>query len=243
MRKANDESLDSPFMPHSISSLSNKTKILKQKLCGGISAGSPTYFHLKYIDILDEKSRTQELLKGLKHTDKSDYKLFHHPELVYQDKKYFNYEDFKSNGGKKVFDYSTLKPSDLIDLLADKRPDFKKRSMFYTKYSDKLSRDGFGLTRGMFTVESNQRKKFGSTSTSRFFIENNEKEKNSWCRNSVQAQARLQKEIINGQARKALPINFKSGKINMQRFLENKQISTARPARVHSRSPLVEKIL
>ena len=242
MRKANDESLDSPFMPHSIYSLSSKTRILKQMLCGGISANSPTYFQLKYIDILDEKSRTQELLKGYKLAEKSDYKLIHHPELVHQDKKYFNYEDFKYNGGKNAFDYSTMKSSDLIDLLADKRPDLKKNSKFYTKYSDKLSKDGFGLTRGMFTLESNQQKKFGSTNSSRFFIANNQKQKSLMCKKNAQSQFNINRNSINGQAKEVISVNYQSGKSNVQRFFENKQVSAARPAKVVSRALSINQL-
>lgn len=217
MRKANDESPDSPFVRNTISAFSGKTKTLKSKLCGGVSANSPSYFHLRYIDILDEKSRTQELLKGYKLAEKNDFKLTHHPELFLQDKKYFTYEDFKSNGGKNVFDYSSVKMSNLIDLLADKRPDFKKKSMFYKKYNEKLGKDGFGLTRGMFTLESNSRKKFSGTCSSRFFAENCEKEffytrkgKNS-----------MQNQIISEQAKKALPLQFRSGKAGMTRYLGN----------------------
>ena len=225
-KRANDESSDSPFMPHSITNIKLRTKVIKQKLCGGISAETPSYFQLKYADVLDNKSRTLELFKGYNISEKNDYKLVRHPELIPQDRKYFNYEDFKSNGSKTIFDYSTLKPSNLIDLLADKRPDFKKTSMFYKRYDDQLKNNGFGLTRGMFTIESNQRYKFGLTHSSRFFSsDKTESEMHEARRKSISDQKNMQKQIISNQAKKILPVQYRSGKINMERYLSNKQMA------------------
>ena len=224
MNKSNQESLDSPFVRQPIKLLQSKTKTIKQKLSGGVSIESPTYFHLRYIDILDQKSRTQELFKGYKRQETSDYKLVIHPELIPQEKKYFNYEDFRSNGGKKVFDYSTFKPSTLIDLLADKRPEFKQSSNFYKNYQEKLKNDGFGLSRGIFTIESNQRSKFGMTTSSRFF--NSERSHKGSFDGANSAKSRFFKQIITEQAKNSLPVQFRSSKKGMSRFLSNKQYTT-----------------
>jgi hypothetical protein len=170
MNKANEESYDSPFRINGCARKAQNTKIIKQKLCGGISEASPTYFHIQHATVLDPMSRTQELLKGYNLKETSDFKLVRHPELEVQEKKYFAYEDYKSNRmiGQRPFDYATMKPSNLIDLLADKRPEFKMSSNFYKKYKERLAKEGFGLTRGIFTIESNQRHKFGQTLSSRF---------------------------------------------------------------------------
>jgi hypothetical protein len=222
MNRANIESLDSPFSPFGTMSVKAKTKVLKQKLCGGISLETPTYFHLKHITVLDPKSRTEELLKGYKPAAATDYKLIYHPELVSQDKKYFAYEDFLSNGGKKIFDYSTLKPSNLIDLLADKRPEFKMSSNFYKRYNDKLSKDGFGLTRGIFTVESNQRFKFGMTA-SKFAIQEPLKTYNGNFKSYSSRDLNLEKEIISEQAKTLIPAHLRIGRKSMERFLNTKE--------------------
>ncbi|OMJ65709.1 hypothetical protein SteCoe_37750 [Stentor coeruleus] len=162
MRRINEESLDSPFHPDGIIKPIKSTLIPKQKLCNGVSAESPTYFQLKYTNVLDQKSRTQELFKGYKTQDKNDYKLVYHPSQVPQLKKSFNYKDYNTDKNSKVFDYASIRPSETIDLLADKRPEFKSKSLYYKKYHERLNGGGFGITRGIFTIESNNKHKFVS---------------------------------------------------------------------------------
>lgn len=162
MRRINEESLESPFRSDGIIKPIKSTLIPKQKLCNGVSAESPTYFQLKYTNVLNQNLRTQELFKGYRNQEKNDYKLVYHPSQVPQLTKSFNYNDFNTDKNSKVFDYTSIRPSETIDLLADKRPDFKSNSLYYKKYHERLKREGFGLTRGIFTIESNNKHKFVS---------------------------------------------------------------------------------
>ncbi|OMJ71253.1 hypothetical protein SteCoe_30597 [Stentor coeruleus] len=224
MNRTNQESIDSPFHPDGMAKPIVNTRVLKQKLCGGVSAESPTYFHLKYIDILDQRSRTQELFKGYKLKEKNDYQLVSHPDQVPQQKKYFNYVDYNMDKNAKVFDYASIRPSDLIDLLADKRPDFKKKSLFYSKYNEKLKKEGFGLSRGIFTVASNNEHKFNKG----WSIKNSEQElqkhgfRTSRFNNSSKSTT-VQGELIREQTNNMLPVGIRTGKTSMSRYLTNRK--------------------
>lgn len=221
MRNANEESSDSPFKINSLPRAISSQKVLKQKLCGGISKDSPSYFQINHINILDEKNRTQELFKGYKVQEKNDYKLVHHPGLIPQEKRLFDYEDFKMNKGKKVFDYSSMKPSNLIDLMADKRPNFKKSSNFYVKYNEELDKNGFRRNRGIFTIESNQRHKFGKTSSSRFGGFDEYVKELGIARNNLM-KGNIDKDIIRELARMKLPVSIRTAKRSMKRVLDRK---------------------
>lgn len=221
MRKANEESLDSPFKKNGSLKPFCSTRVLKQKLCGGVSEASPSYFHLNHINVLDEKNRTQELFKGYKVSEKNDLKLVTHPELVPQEKKLFEYEDYKMNSGLKVFDYSSMKPSNLIDMMADKRPFFKSSSNYYQKYNEELNKNGFRRTRGIFTIESNQRHKFGKTISSRF-PGYEELAKETFVVKKASERENVDKQIIRQLSDFQLPVSIRSGKKNMVRFLNRK---------------------
>lgn len=221
MRNANEESSDSPFKPYGIPRGYSSQRIIKQKLCGGISKDSPSYFHINHINILDEKNRTQELFKGYKMKEKTDFKLISHPELIPQEKRLFDYEDFKMNKGSKIFDYSSMKPSNLIDLMADKRPNFKKTSNFYVKYNEELDKNGFRRNRGIFTIESNQRHKFGQTSSSRFGGFDEYIKQVGIARNNLM-KASVDQEIIKKLAKLKLPVSIRTGKKSMNKVLKRK---------------------
>ena len=62
-----------------------------------------------------------------------------------------SYEDHRDGS----FDYSSLKPSQVLDLLANHAPSLQQSSRFLTQYKELLS-EGFGKSRGEFTVEAMQ---------------------------------------------------------------------------------------
>lgn len=134
------------------------TRSLRSSLNTAVSIDSPPSFKIKHVPVITDDLKTEQFAKGYHTLTKEDAILFSSPSsVVLQEKLKFDYQDFNFKGNRNDFDFSTLRPSHIVDLLADKRPDVKSRSPFFSTYQNKLKKEGFGLNRGLFTVDSNQR--------------------------------------------------------------------------------------
>ncbi|CAG9309938.1 unnamed protein product [Blepharisma stoltei] len=200
------------------------TKSLKAKMSTAISPDSPKSFQLKHVPVVTNELKAEELSKGYYTMNSSDaLKLYPPSSIITQEKRKFNYQDFNTKGHRNDFDFSTLKPSHLCDLLADKRPDVKNKSPFYSVYENQLKHDGFGLNRGPFTVDSNQSyrvqrfsEKLQSTLEER--LRRTEKHWNIPLMhvNKSEKELKFDKNLL----KKTLPTSLWANKLSMERFLK-----------------------
>ncbi|CAG9335661.1 unnamed protein product [Blepharisma stoltei] len=201
------------------------TKNLKSRLNTAVSPDSPKDFQMKHVPIITGELKAEELSRGY-HTMTSYDALHLSPPatVVAQEKRKFNYQDFNIKGHRNDFDFSTLKPSHLCDLLADKRPDVKNKSPFYSTYESKLKHDGFGLNRGVFTVNSNQsyRVQRFSENLQSSLEDRLRKTAKHWefpIMQTIKSEKDL--KLDDDLVRKTLPVSLWANKMSMERFLKN----------------------
>ena len=131
-----------------------KGKSILPELRAGVSADAPSYFQTSFIKSVDSSLRNK-CISG--RDEIPDRFLSQLKQNRVAEKPKFLYQDFDFNTEKKLYDYDTLKPSEILDLNAGTRPDIKTRDPYYKNYFDRLRTSaGFGLNRGEFTVRAMQ---------------------------------------------------------------------------------------
>ncbi|CAG9322905.1 unnamed protein product [Blepharisma stoltei] len=113
----------------------------------GVSAESPDCFHVKYVAVLSNEEKNKIISRG----DRS-------PNRFISDLKVNKVEEkpkFQFDETKTTFDCHSLKFSKALDLMADKSPKLRKEVPYIKEYEE-MTRSGFGLPRGEFTVDAMQ---------------------------------------------------------------------------------------
>ena len=103
--------------------------------------------------------KNSQSARTIKYSSAKNVDFFNKNRLNYQFKRnivnckpIFHYEDLK----RGTIDYHSISPSKQIDLNAEQAPSIRNSQSFYKEYSNKLAH-GFGLQRGEFTVQANQK--------------------------------------------------------------------------------------
>ena len=118
--------------------------MLKPILRQGVSSDSPIFFQINHVGVVDDKVRKREISGN---EECSERFLSNLKQNTLNFKPKFEYSDSQLS----KFDYHSLKPSKIIDLIADKSPKIKNQTQFRIEF-DKQLKKGFGISRGQFTL-------------------------------------------------------------------------------------------
>ncbi|CAG9315392.1 unnamed protein product [Blepharisma stoltei] len=129
-------------------------KVLCPALTYGMSPENP--LQTSKSTLLKSDLRRSEILKHspnlAKNADTANFlnnrKIDHLKE-----KAKFEYQDFTFKDTKWTYDLFSLRPTDLLDLLADKRPNIKYQAPYYKKYHEALNKSEFHKASGAFTFQ------------------------------------------------------------------------------------------
>lgn len=141
----NEISLDLPdYLRTSHSQVAKKSirfsqRALKTPLRQGISPETPDFFKVSQACIISPEQR-KELISGPLFTDLKKFKI--------SSSKNFNYCDLKESN----YDYDSLPFKSHLRLKAGKNPGLQESGGYLRKYKKDL-KEGFGISRGQFTVE------------------------------------------------------------------------------------------
>ena len=123
-------------------------KTVKPILRQGVSSDSPLFFQLDHVAIVNNSLRNKEI-SGKDREPGRFLSSLKQNNLNFKPK--FDYSDSQLC----QFDYHCLKPSKIIDLVADKSPKTKNSTQFCVEFNKYLTK-GFGKSRGQCTLESMQ---------------------------------------------------------------------------------------